>query len=143
MTLSRSHANPPCQPTTPTHHPNAIHNLPFTHAVHTFHSHLQCWLVVQYEVNNFASPDTLLPAFTALDADKGGTITVDELMSAVGNVCKVSAVLIQEVVWDPVAGLGSRGRSGIVFPVWDLAAGLGCLGCYTRSFLSLDCELSN
>jgi len=57
-------------------------------------------IMAQYEVNNFASPDTLLPAFTALDADKGGTITVDELMSAVGNVCKVLPSPSMEQVCD-------------------------------------------
>jgi len=46
-------------------------------------------VMTTYEVSNFASPNELLPAFTALDVDEGGTITVDELIGAVENVCKV------------------------------------------------------
>lgn len=45
-------------------------------------------IMAGYQFNNFASPDELLPAFSALDADQGGTITVDELLGAVKNMCE-------------------------------------------------------
>lgn len=45
-------------------------------------------IMVQHELNNFASPEELLPAFKAIDHDGGGSITMDEMMNAVSSLCR-------------------------------------------------------
>ncbi|KAL1511594.1 hypothetical protein AB1Y20_006388 [Prymnesium parvum] len=46
-------------------------------------------IMLRYEVEQFASPEELLPAFEAIDLDGEGTLSMEEVLGVVENMCRV------------------------------------------------------